>query len=60
MDSFHSEPCFPDSAPPDVDSDADAEQLESARRIALESIEEDHRALERDAKLAYSPALLLG
>lgn len=60
MNSFHSEPSSPDSTPPDVDSDADAEQLESARRIALESIEEDHRALERDAKLAYSPALLLG
>ncbi|MEW2298977.1 hypothetical protein AB0958_03160 [Streptomyces sp. NPDC006655] len=46
--------------PGDAGLDTDPDQLASARRLALESIEEDHRALERDAKLAYSPALLLG
>lgn len=60
MNSFHPEPHLPHLNSPEVDIDADPEQLESARRLALESIEEDHRALERDAKMAYSPALLLG
>lgn len=60
MNSFHPEPHDSHPTARDTELDADQEQLETARRLALESIEEDHRALERDAKLAYSPALLLG
>ncbi|CAL9653000.1 hypothetical protein SUDANB145_06670 [Streptomyces sp. enrichment culture] len=60
MNSFHPEPHDGFPSEPDAELDADQDRLESARRLALESIEEDHRALERDAKLAYSPALLLG
>ncbi|MFK0117756.1 hypothetical protein [Streptomyces sp. NPDC090994] len=60
MNSFHPEPHDSLPSEPDAELDADQHRLESARRLALESIEEDHRALERDAKLAYSPALLLG
>lgn len=38
----------------------ETERLETARRIALESLKEDHHALEIDAKLAFGPAAILG
>ncbi|NUS18143.1 MAG: hypothetical protein HOY69_43205 [Streptomyces sp.] len=41
-------------------STAEAERLAMARRIALESLKEDHHALEVDAKLAFGPAAILG
>ncbi|MFD5625218.1 MULTISPECIES: hypothetical protein [unclassified Streptomyces] len=49
-----------DASPTATEPGPDPEQLRSARRIALESVEEDHWALERDAKLAFSPAALMG
>lgn len=38
----------------------DSERLEMARRIALESLEEDHHALELDAKLAFGTSVAVG
>lgn len=43
----------------DDEHSADSLRLETARRIALESLEEDHRALELDAKLAFGAAVSL-
>jgi len=40
-------------------SNAAQERLEEAQRIALESLKEDHHALEVDARLAFSPAAML-
>ncbi|MEU6522602.1 hypothetical protein ABZ892_07020 [Streptomyces sp. NPDC046924] len=45
--------------PWDAERESDPEQMETAHRIVLESIEEDHRALERDAKLTFSSAALM-
>jgi hypothetical protein len=44
----------------DSRSSTEAERLEMARKIALESLKEDHHALEIDAKLAFGPAAILG
>lgn len=49
-----------DSTPMATEPESDPAQLATARRIALESVEEDHWALERDAKLTFSPAALMG
>lgn len=38
---------------------ADEVRLEAARQIALESLAEDHHALELDAKLAFGPVVVL-
>jgi len=43
-----------------VDVNTESARLETARKIALESLEEDHRALELDAKLAFGPSAILG
>ncbi|MEU0957207.1 hypothetical protein ABZ353_33510 [Streptomyces niveus] len=43
----------------DDEHSADSLRLETARKIALESLEEDHRALELDAKLAFGAAVSL-
>ena len=59
MNSFHSDHQDRDLVPRDAERESDPEQMEAARRIVLESIEEDHRALERDAKLTFSPAALM-
>lgn len=41
-------------------TEVQATRLEMARQIALDSLKEDHHALEIDAKLAFGPAALLG
>ncbi len=42
-----------------IERDADLERLTMAQHIALESLKEDHHALEIDAKLAFGPAATL-
>jgi hypothetical protein len=39
-------------------SNAERERLAEAQRIALESLKEDHHALEVDARLAFGPAAM--
>lgn len=43
----------------DDDAAAESERREKARKIALDSLKEDHHVLELDAKLAFGPAALL-
>lgn len=60
MTSFHGDQGDDELHQLDFEQSVEAYRLEMARRIALESLKEDHRALEIDAKLAFGPAAILG
>jgi len=60
MTSFHGDQGGDELHQRDSEESTEAYRLELARRIALESLKEDHRALEIDAKLAFGPAAILG